>query len=222
MLAATPPLRSLLELSLETSDDYGALAALGPWLAQLTALTSFRMAGGRRMVEEEGGGRGMDEWFCKAHAQEVLVFPCGLRHLDLSCVDWHTHRLPRGLLRLTALEVLHIRVPWRGLPTWITKLQRLQALALFSSADPRHWKVQERACSWRGDPRPVVRQMLGLRVVQIEGQPPHLDEEGSGPWEIRYWFDQRTCSSAVNEPIQHRVGDLPDRWYRCPEHGPLS
>jgi hypothetical protein len=98
----------------------------------------------------------------------VLLLPRQLRHLDISCVDWHAHRLPRGLLRLTALEVLHIRLPWRGLPAWFTKLSRLEGLALWPSADPRdYYNIKH---DYRYTVRPVVVKMPALRVVHMVGR----------------------------------------------------
>jgi hypothetical protein len=193
-LGATPPLRSLLELSLDTGDDYGALAALGPWLVQLTALTSFRLAVKQRKLRFRDWELGLDKRD-KAHGQEVLVFPRGLRHLDLSCVDWHAHRLPRGLLRLTALEVLHIRVPWRGLPTWFTKLRRLQALALWPSQDPRPAYLSHQDFGYAT--KPVVRQMPGLRAVHMSGRSIPIDGS-TWAWVQWYVFDRRVMCSAVS------------------------
>jgi hypothetical protein len=118
-LAANPPPAGLKELFVST-DDPSVLATLAPWLGQATALTRLSLG------------------CCPAtaHAQEVLSLPRQLVELDLGCVDWAEGHLPRGLLRLTALEVLHVCVPDSGLPTWFTKLRRLEGLELHGGGDP--------------------------------------------------------------------------------------
>jgi Leucine-rich repeat (LRR) protein len=89
-LASTPPLPHLQQLDISGAAGKGALAALGPWLVQLPALTQLKMAS-------------VPLW--AAH-RELQRLPVQLRELDLK--NTGLEEPPGCITRLTALEVLRI------------------------------------------------------------------------------------------------------------------
>jgi Leucine-rich repeat (LRR) protein len=115
ILAGAAPLAALVELDLG-GHSAASLAALGPWLAGLTALTKLTMS------ECEVSSRG-----------KMLHLPAGLRELGLrSC---KLQQVPPGLKRLSALEVLNLSDNPKlcKLPTWLSQLGCLEALDLIST-----------------------------------------------------------------------------------------
>jgi Leucine-rich repeat (LRR) protein len=131
VLAGTEPLAAVTELNLR-SHDAASLAALGPWLAQLTALTKLTMS------ECEVSSRG-----------KLLHLPAGLRELDLRCCK--LQQVPPGLKRLSALEVLNLSDNPKlcKLPTWLSQLGCLEALDLGSTGVVTQQQVLAQMASLR-------------------------------------------------------------------------
>jgi hypothetical protein len=146
LASASPPL-GLKELFLKAKDNSGALAALKPWLYPATALTRLSLA------RDSVGLKSV------CHTWEMAFLPVQLRELDLGCVEWADGYFPGALHRLTALEVLHVRFPATGLPTWFTKLSRLEGLGLWDA--PR---------SGRGEPSQlaILAGLPSLRAVRLQ------------------------------------------------------
>jgi Leucine-rich repeat (LRR) protein len=90
-LASMPPLPHLQELVIGEYVGYNAMAALGPWVAKLTALTQLDLWGNQ---------------LGKSGTRQLRRLPVQLRELDLSRTG--LEEPPVCLTRLTALEVLHI------------------------------------------------------------------------------------------------------------------
>jgi hypothetical protein len=165
--AAPPP--GLKQLCLAAKDNSSALAALSPWLSQATALTKLSL-----------GGRAV------SHAQEVLCLPPSLVELELGCVEWAEGHLPRGLLRLTALEVLHVRVPEGGLPTWFTKLRRLEGLGLWSADRLRQTGLH------------LLAALPALRALRFKDR---------GGWDQTVPYDHRNLAVSVWQQGSYLPGD---------------
>jgi hypothetical protein len=155
--AALAPLPQLLELNINGSCS---MAAAGPWLVQLTALTVLYARG---CVLEEG--------------DEMMYLPTGLQELCLTCVP-SLQKLPSGLLRLQHLRLLDVSTNWKltQLPQWLSQLRCLEALDL------------EHNPSF--DEQPVLAQMPGLRRVRVYeadlSRQVRVVVDGQEVWEVRY------------------------------------
>lgn len=109
-LAGTQPLPALERLEL---GDYGAvhLAAMAPWVGQLTALTGLWLQG-----------------CAVAEGEALLYLPAQLRLVHLR--NCKLRQLPAGLSRLSALEALNVGVnpDMHQLPEWLSQLRRLEVI----------------------------------------------------------------------------------------------
>jgi Leucine-rich repeat (LRR) protein len=137
-LAGTEPLPALQQLDL-AGQEVGSDSALAPWVAKHTALTSLNLSGGE-----------------VAAGDELLYLPTQLRELHLAPMPHMGNKLPRGLLRLPALEVLSLAHNWglKQLPTWLSQLRQLEVLDLDKTS----------VCT----EQPVLAQMPALRCVKLD------------------------------------------------------
>jgi Leucine-rich repeat (LRR) protein len=150
VLARTEPLPALAELDL-SSHNAAALAALGPWLGALTALTKLCMQ------ECEVGGHGT-----------LQHLPVQLRELDLRSCE--LQQLPPGLTKLTALEALNVSNNHAlcQLPAWLSQLRRLETLRLVGTGVVTEQQVLARMPALR-----CVKMFSGYAGV-VYGSATHL------------------------------------------------
>jgi hypothetical protein len=141
--ALPPQLPALQVLEVEITGPrhlLGDVAALGPWLVQLTALTQLRCKG--CSMAEHG---------------ELLHLPPQLQSLDWT-VPYSpigVWQLPRGLTRLSALHTLQF-VTWGNapvLPMWLSELRRLEVLKYMTQGE--------------GVEQEVLAHMPALRHVDV-------------------------------------------------------
>jgi Leucine-rich repeat (LRR) protein len=140
------PMLKVLGIGFDQDADDTSVAAAGPWLARLTALTNLTL----RYVTLQDG-------------EELLYLPRSLLQLDLSNTKQMEH-LPAGLQQLVALTSLDVSKSSSlcHLPEWLPQLRCLEAINLRETG-----VVSE---------QPVLALMPSLRCVELQYWAPNAEE----------------------------------------------